>query len=239
MSKGKGRAWTKDMIEREARELRKQVLMFVRSRIPNAEDARQYLHPKYAFEMLGVAYEERPDLDMELRVIGEPTRFKRSVIAGWLDRRDKVVATSESSPLGERRFTAGHELGHWMLHEEEIEHRDRPIDVLAPRPPHEREADEFSAAYLMPPKWISKDLEERYGKLPIRVDEDLAWWLDKTDVERLLKPGRDADRERAIAITICTNIGRGHFSPMRGELYGVTAKAMAKRLMELDLIERA
>lgn len=228
----------KEMIERGAADLRTQVLKYVRSRRPDAKDARRYLHPKHAFEMMGVTYEERPDLDMELRVVGERTGVKRSVIAGRLDRRSKIVATSESSPPAERRFTAAHELGHWMLHEVQIEHRDRPIDVLAPRPLREREADEFAVAYLMPPKWIAKDLADRFGSVPISVDEHLAWWLDQTDCERLLKPSKDADFERARAIAICTNVGRGHFRSMR-EAYGVTATAMAWRLIELDLIKRA
>lgn len=227
----------KKTIQRKAAKLRREVLKYVKSRNPCAENAKQYLHPKYAFEMLGVNYEERPDLDMELRVVGEQTHAKRSVIAGRLDRRSKAVATSERPPPAERRFTAAHELGHWVLHEEEIEHRDRPIDPRAPRPKHEREADQFAAAYLMPPKWVAKDLERRFGMLPINVDENLAWWLDKTDHEQLLTPNADADFERAKAIAICTNVGTGHFPSLADE-YGVTPTAMALRLLELDLIKR-
>ena len=225
------------MIQRKAVDLRQRVLIHVRLLVPDAKDPRHYLHPKYAFEMMGVTYEERPDLDLELRLVGERSKVKRSVIAGRLDRRGKVVATSERSPPEERRFTAAHELGHWMLHKDVIEHRDRPIDVLTPRSKHEREADMFAAAYLMPRKWISSDLEDRFGSLPISVDENLAWWLDRTDYERLLQPNADADFERARAIAICTNVGGRHFRSMR-EMYGVTATAMAWRLIEAGLIKR-
>ena len=225
-------------MERAAGKVRRQVLADVRSRMPDAKDARRFLHPKYAFEMMGVTYEERPDLDMELRLVGERSGVKTSVIAGRLDRRRKVVATSERLSPEERRFTAAHELGHLVLHKDVIEHRDRPIDVLTPRPKHEREADMFAAAYLMPRKWVSRDLEDRFGSLPIKVDENLAWWLDRTDHERLLEPSADADFERARAIAICTNVGGRHFRSMR-EVYGVTATAMAWRLIELELIKRA
>lgn len=227
----------KKTIQREAAKLRGEVLRHVKSRNPDARNAKQYLHPKYAFEMKGVTYEERPDLDLELRVVGEATSFKRSVVTGRLDRRRRVVATSERPSPAERLFTAAHELGHWVLHEDEIEHRDRPVGAQARRPRREREADEFAAAYLMPRKWVEKDLKGRLGASPISVDENLAWWLDHTDHERLLVPNIDADKERAMAIAVCTNIGMGHFRSLADE-YGVTAKAMALRLMELGLIER-
>ena len=172
----------KKTIQREAAKLRRKVLEYVTSRNPCARNAKQYLHPKYAFEMLGVTYEECPDLDLELRVVGEQMRFGRSsVIVGCLDRPNKTVATSERSPLAERRFTAAHELAHWVLHKGMTEHRDRPIVRVGPRPKREREADEFAAAYLMPRKWVTEDLRARFGTLPVNVDEDLAWWLDRTE----------------------------------------------------------
>lgn len=229
----------KKTIQREAAKLRRDVLKYIKSCNPNAKNAKQYLHPKYAFEMFGVTYEERPDLDLELRVVDEQTRVKLSVTTGRLDRRSKVVATSERSPPAERLFTAAHELGHWILHKDEmIEHRDRPPHgARTSRPRREREADEFAAAYLMPPKWVEGDLESRFGTPPVNVDEHLAWWLDQTDHERLLLLNTDADEERARTIAVCTNIGMGHFCSLADE-YGVTAKAMALRLMELGLVKR-
>ena len=241
----------KKTIQREAAKLRREVLNYVKSHNPRAQNAKQYLHPKYAFEMLGVTYEERPDLDLELRVFGEQKRFKRSVIKGRLDRRNKTVATSERSSLAERRFTAAHELAHWVLHKGMIEHRDRPSDQVGAKPRREREADEFAAAYLMPRKWVTKDLRTRFGTSPVNVDENLAWWLDQTDPERLLDqsyrdgsvvldsntPDADCERVKAMAIAVCTSVGAGHFCSLADE-YGVSATAMALRLLELDLIKR-
>ena len=247
----------KKTIQREAAKLRREVLKYVKSRATPVPKTRiHYLHPRYAFEMLGVTYEECPDLDLELRVVGEQMRFGRSsVIVGCLDRPNKTVATSERSPPAERRFTAAHELAHWVLHKGMIEHRDRPIVRVGPRPKREREADEFAAAYLMPRKWVTEDLRARFGTLPVDVDEDLAWWLDRTDPERLLDrsyrdgsvaialntstPNAEADyeRARAMAIAVCTSVGAGHFCSLADE-YGVSATAMALRLLELDLIKR-
>lgn len=63
----------------------------------------------------------------------EAAKLQRSVITGRPDPRSKAVVTSERAPPAERLFTAAHELGHWVLHKDEIEHRDRPIDALAPK----------------------------------------------------------------------------------------------------------
>ena len=226
----------KKTIRREAVRLRKQVLEHVKLRCPTAENARRYLHPRFAFEMMGFVYEERPDLDLELRVLGEPSGVKRTVIAGRLDRLNKTVATSERQPPAERLFTAAHELGHLVLHADEIQHRDRPIDLLAKQKPLiERQADVFAAAYLMPARWIAKDLESRFGSSPVVVNEFLAWWLDPTDYERFLRPNKDADFERAKAVSVCNCVGGEHFTSL-AEAYGVTPTAMAYRLLELGLI---
>lgn len=236
-------------IEFMAATLRAQVLRYVQSRYPDAENARKYLHPKYAFEMKGFTYEERPDLDLELRVVGTQVSVKRSVIAGQLNRRDKTVYTSDSSTPEVKKFTAAHELAHLVLHDNVIEHRDRPYrGQRSRRSDREREADVFAAAYLMPPRWVANDLSRRFGgfgryphapclrdRLPIVVDERLAWFLDSEDWERLLTP--DADIERSRAMSVCTNVGNGHFCSMSEE-YGVTPPAMALRLVELNLIER-
>lgn len=224
------------VIERKAATLRTQVLRHVQSQEPGAENARRYLHPKYAFEMMGFAYEERPDLDMELRVVGTEKSIRRSVISGQMNRQDRVVYTSDSFAPEERRYTAAHELAHLVLHDEVIEHRRRGYHGQHTKASiKEREAEMFAAAYLMPPVWVAKDLRRRFGGLPIEVDDVLAWWLDHKDWERLLTP--TADLERSRAVSVCTNVGNGHFRSMSEE-YGVTSSAMAIRLLELNLMGR-
>ena len=235
-------------IEYMAAIFRSRVLRYVQSRYPDAANARKYLHPKYAFEMIDFDYEERPDLDLELRTAGTQTSIERTAIIGQLNRRDRIVYTSETSTPEATRFTLAHELAHLVLHSKPIEHRSRPHrGQSSRRSDKEREADKFAAAFLMPPKWVANDLSRRFGRfgrypnarelrerLPIVVDERLAWWLDREDWERLLTP--DADIERSMAVSICTNVGNGHFCSMAEE-YGVTPMAMALRLVELNLIE--
>jgi len=65
-----------------------------------------------------------------------------------------------------RRFTIGHELGHWCMHRTaSIYCRSAsvdPADDRPERPPAEKEADAFAAGLLMP----ARLLREEYGKDP-------------------------------------------------------------------------
>ena len=67
-----------------------------------------------------------------------------------------------------RRFTIGHELGHWCLHRERTEHaiycRATAIDVPPEEsrpafPPEEEEANFFAAALLMPASLVRRHYE--------------------------------------------------------------------------------
>ncbi len=64
-----------------------------------------------------------------------------------------------------RRFTVGHELGHFCLHQQEnapvwcrtgcVEEQERKVE-LPPLPPEEEEANAFAAALLMPARLIRR-----------------------------------------------------------------------------------
>lgn len=221
-------------IRKKAAELRRQVLEYIKRKHPHASNARQYLHPKYAAEMLSYDFQVRADLDVELRLVDAKAKAKRGVITGLLDRENRVIAVSERYSPEEQRYSGAHELGHLRLHPHlPTMHRDRLDHSTSD--PLERQAEAFAAAYLMPSKWIKRDVKARFGGGPIRITEDLAWWLDRDDQDRLLGSDPDVVFEAALAIATCTNIGNGHFRSMCGE-YGVTAMAMARRLIELDLV---
>ena len=225
-----------DGVRREAAKLRRQVLDHVRKRYPQASNARQYLHPSYAAEMLGYEFQVRDDLDLELRLVDATAAAKRGVITGLLDRPNRVVAVSQRYSPEEQRFAGAHELGHLILHPGlPAMHRDR-LD----RPtndPLERGANGFAAAYLMPARWIRGDVKAKFGQCPIRVTENIAWWLDRQDPERFLHANPERDHALALALANCSTIGSERFPSMQEE-YGVTAQAMAWRLVELQLIIR-
>lgn len=61
-----------------------------------------------------------------------------------------VLITSER-PIGVQRYTAAHEIGHWILHRDELR-LDNADDVLGtPATELERQAQLFAAYFLMPP----------------------------------------------------------------------------------------
>lgn len=227
---------TIDAIRSAAVELRRQVLAEARRQDPHVRDAIAHLHPTNGAKVLGYSYAERPDLDLELHLCGTAVSRKRSVIAGVLDRPNRRILVSAKDSLEVRRFTAAHELGHLLLHPElDSVHRDRPIDQCVARPPLERAADRFAAEFLMPPGWLASVVERMFGKVPIKLNGNLAWWLDPVDPEHLLYAGPDRDLDVALAIASCTRIG--NHTSLR-EQFCVSATAMALRLMELGLIDR-
>lgn len=87
-------------------------------------------------------------------------------------------------------FTAAHELGHLLLHFED----DYDVDQVEEKPtdPHEREADEFAAYFLMPPEIFDKEWEETSGAqfldrvLKVKRMFRVSW---KTVVYRLIQKG--------------------------------------------------
>src|SRR6266481_2962578 len=118
----------------------------------------QMLNPEVAAKILGLSYVEFQELD------SSPFSFrgKRMRVAGLLDRQAKEIAVATQFSKEIVRFTAAHEIGHWLLHPGEIMHRDRPVEGLSRdvgrRPPFEVEADYFAACFLMPENLVRKAL---------------------------------------------------------------------------------
>lgn len=229
------RAYSDLDVRRHAARERQDTIAWMRKRFPDERNWKGLLHPRFAIERHGFKYEERGDLDLELSLVGSPKVWKLSVCSGLLDQCSRLVAVSERSSLEERRFSAGHELGHMSLHPDmEAAHRDRRTRRGEKRPRREREADLFAVYYLMPEKWVISDVMEKFGQVPIVVTEDLAWWLDPDDHERFYEAC--SARELAMAIAGCSTLGGGHFRSLKEE-YAVSGEAMAKRLQELSLID--
>ncbi len=72
-----------------------------------------------------------------------------------------------------RRFTIGHELGHWVMHrtgqqslfcrKPSIDQMQLDVDERPPLPPAEAEANAFAAALLMPAHLIREQYEKCRG----------------------------------------------------------------------------
>lgn len=191
------------------------------------------LDPSVASKVLGFNFEYFEELG---RFGSQGNRFE---VAGILNRNERKIAISLKFSPQTRRFTAAHELGHLVMHPDEKMHRDRPIKGLAgetlSRAPKEAEADHFAACWLMPRNYVRTRLESTFcTKAPFIFDDNAAFYLCRDDPDSLLRADHDS-LDQALAIASARSYAGKHFCSLADQFL-VSAKSMAIRLMELDLI---
>ena len=90
-------------------------------------------------------------------------------LSGFLyrDKNRAVIGVNTKHALVRQNFTIAHELGHYLLHEQEQLHVDHEFrvrlrnDVSSQGTDEaEREANFFAASILMPKRFIEKDIEQ-------------------------------------------------------------------------------
>lgn len=178
---------------------------------------------------------------VEERINGHFSR-DRVEIAGLIDRQKNRIVVSRKFPPEQIHFTAAHELGHWILHPNEIMHRDRPIG-FAPQepknlPPAEREANYFAVQFLMPRKLIEKEFKSRFPvglNGALKIDENSAFHLCPSDTDSVLYP-HNGIVDQAILLSSARRFGSNRFNSSIAEAFHVSPSAMAYRLIELNLI---
>ena len=83
----------------------------------------------------------------------------------------QIHVNASEAPTG-RRFSIGHELGHYLLHRDGFvfsPHEDPESELYSAAPANEleREADYFSSVLLVPPRWLRKDVDA--GLMPAEL----------------------------------------------------------------------
>jgi hypothetical protein len=152
-----------------------------------------------------------------------------------LDRNARLVAVSEKFSRPVQRFTGAHEIGHLVLHPNAVMHRDRPVDSVGHgRPLMEREADYFSACFLVPTKVLVEEFRKRFGASPLKFNGVVAYHLAHEGAQDLLKSPQGSLRFELAAAT-AQSFDRLHFQALH-TMFGVSAGAMAIRLRELELV---
>lgn len=192
------------------------------------------LEPEIAAFVLGVDYEFYPEL---ILLDKQNSKYE---IAGLLDRQARKIAVADQFPQETIRFTGAHEIGHWVLHEDEIMHRDRPIKGLnldsSRRSRREAEADYFAACYLMPEKLVVEAFESAFEvKGQFVFDDTTAFWLNPVDPEALLRT-EYGSLDRALALASSQSYAGKHFDSLAKQ-FRVSVTTMAIRLNELQLIQ--
>lgn len=171
----------------------------------------------------------------------------RVVTLGLMDRKKNEIAIAKGFPVPQRRFTAAHEVGHWLMHKGFVYHRsdilrrDRPIsgpNWSAKLQPEEHEANLFAAEVLMPASQLAIEVSSRFGE-PIdrrHHHEGLWYWLSKSPGE--LDPFTIANLttyQLAFRAAEATAYDDRHFVPLT-DRFGVSASAMAIQLSDCSLV---
>jgi Zn-dependent peptidase ImmA (M78 family) len=166
-------------------------------------------------------------------------RGQKFETAGLLDRQARKIAVSRRFPKDVLVFTAAHEIGHWVIHPNEVMvHRDRAVSWPPAggqaRPKLESEADYFAACFLMPRNLVMDAVEGQFGSCPVVIDDRVAFAMDTTEYEILLR-AKEGSVERARAVARASRFGLKPLHPLH-KRFGVSVSAMAYRLRELELV---
>ena len=220
-------------IEREARRLQFEVWSERKLLWPNTEPpVVAMFEPSVVARMLGLEYELRDR-------IGAVDSSQHGVeAAGTLDRRRGIIAVSTQFRHPTQRFTAAHEIGHFVLHPyvgDRIAHRDRTVfDIGNPsRSTFEADADYFAACLLVPLKLLEEEFHKRFGtRKPLPLTDTVAFHL-RASHEVFTAPRGSLMFGKAVATA--RSFDRARF-PSLTDHFNVSASAMAVRLREAGLV---
>ncbi|MEO1031880.1 MAG: cyclodeaminase/cyclohydrolase family protein [Bacteroidota bacterium] len=160
-------------------------------------------------------------------------------IAGLIDQPNKLVLISKDFAGPTKNFTAAHELGHAILHDQDVLHRDRPIDgsTTSKRNKTEFQADKFATFFLMPGELVRRIFKELFKTAKFKLTDDTAFYLSNgtKSPSELRKECKDLN---GLAVKLAlTDYYLDAPIPTISELFNVSIGAMAIRLIELDLLE--
>lgn len=218
-------------IDERARDL--QLKLFHRREVRGPVDVVQavrLLDPRSALALYG--FECR-----EIEALGEIETWNgRAKVAGLVDMPNKVVFVSPDLDAKVRKFTTAHELGHVVLHDFAIPHRDRELDgsAVAHRNDFERQADRFASCFLMPKKTTISLFQEFFRQERFELSESTAFALGMKNEQ--LRAACSSDRVLSRLLANTTSFDGRNFDSL-SNVFGVSAEAMAIRLEDLKLIE--
>lgn len=190
------------------------------------DDPAELLNPEKAFELLGYKVSKRSSLGV---IEGDID------VAGIIDKDNRTAELSLLMPPEIMNFTAAHEVGHAIMHQQSGLHRDKPLDgsSTVPRDHIELEADKFAVYFLMPAKLVTIRFNARFPE-EVLLRDNLQYLLNSSNDKRIEKE-LSTKRGLARALAGLDRInGEAVFS--LAEQFKVSREAMAIRLEELGLI---
>ncbi len=223
-------------IEEEARRLQIEIYRSAELLHPNySGDPLELCEPRLLAKVLGAHYYEQSGLSEQ----PFPYQGRRMQTAGLIERQSNRIVIEPNFGMEVSRFTGAHECGHWTLHRQlNRMHRDLPLDgspLNYARPPMEREADYFAAAFLMPRKLVIEQFKMRFGTERLTFNNTVAHLLCPEQPDKLLHAGeKSLEKEKALAS--CRITRRAHYLSL-SQAFRVSITAMAIRIRELNLIQ--
>jgi hypothetical protein len=215
-------------IELEARKLLAEIEEHADLIWPNTRPNRlQMCDPGAACQLLGLDYLPESHLGS----------FGGTGTAGILDRTRNAILLSTKQSFEELRFTAAHEIGHFLLHPGEVMFRDRSLSRHggAGRPPMELEADWFAACFLAPPKLVRAAFHAMFGVREPLTNTGANCFALSTGNSAYLEGLPANSMEFALAVARTERFGSDRFESL-ARLFNVSPGMMALRLMELELV---
>ena len=217
-------------IEKEARRLQYEIWTRRDVRYQfGVPDVPTLFDPRNVADHCGLYFDTRERLDTDYSGGGEA--------AGIWQRNRATVLVSTNFSYETQRFTAGHEIGHFILHPhvgDRTLHRELAVDgPRRSRPPLEQEADYFSACLLMPRKAVISEFEARFTRQPLVLTETVAYHL-KADAGPLFSQPRGS-LLFAETVARAQQFDRPRFKSL-AQHFCVSVRAMAIRLDELGLV---
>ncbi|MBI4938989.1 MAG: ImmA/IrrE family metallo-endopeptidase [Nitrosomonadales bacterium] len=189
----------------------------------------ELLDPKIALNSIGYVCDEDETLGQFY------SDGKMVEVAGIIDGPSKQVRISRQFPNIVRNFTAAHELGHALLHEPRIMHRDRALNgETISRDSCEYEADKFASLFLMPRKQVCASFKQLFLTDMFSLDEATTFALGAAAREMLMK-GNTTLRQLSRILADAEQYNGRHFKSLASR-FSVSTEAMAIRLEELKLV---
>lgn len=187
------------------------------------------LDPKIALALIGYECDEDETLGQFY------SDGKMVEVAGIIDGPLKQVHISRQFQSNIRRFTTAHELGHALLHEPSILHRDRALNgETLSRDPIEFEADKFATFFLMPHKQVRTIFKQLFLTEKFYLDDASAFALGSSAREMHSK-GITSIRQLSRLLASTEQYNGRHFISL-ASAFRVSTEAMAIRLEELELV---
>lgn len=164
--------------------------------------------PERLLQELGVTEPNEIDLEAIAWTLGAEVKYRpldgcEARIVGNGDRA--IITVNTRSPPRRRRFSLGHEIGHWCFH------RGRCLvcraDDINPegeaRSPLEKVADQYAANLLLPP-YLVRPILGKQKRLTFKVIADIA---DEFDVSLMAAAIQTVEFNIVPAMLVCHGIG--------------------------------